>query len=67
MCVAERHMELQVTNFMTMGSDASKDSLLIREEAYIVAGRVQNLPPEAVSQELLEQACSLLRLNQSLF
>jgi len=52
---------------MTMGSDASKDSLLIREEAYIVAGRVQNLPPEAVSQELLEQACSLLRLNQSLF
>ena len=65
MCFANRRMDLQVTNFMTMGHDVSKDSFLIREEAYLVAGRLQKLPPEAVSQELMEQACSPLCLRQS--
>ena len=42
---------------MTLGQDTSKDSFLVRAEAYQLVGKIQRLPPEAVSEELIEKAC----------
>jgi hypothetical protein len=50
---------------MTIGQDASKDSFLVRAEAYQLVGKLQRLPPEAVSEELIEKAC--LRTRSSTF
>jgi hypothetical protein len=50
---------------MTIGQDASKDSFLVRAEAYQLVGKLQRLPPEAVSEELIEKAC--LRTCSSTF